>query len=433
MQQIDEAKQNRRFGRPVATGRRASLLCAILLLAMAGCAKKSQDGQVTSAPAFPPAPVRVALVSTRSVPVQLSNIGVVQPVAAVTLQSQVDGQLTRVNVKPGQNVKKGEILFQLDPAPFRAALLQAQATLLKDEATAQNDRVIARQQAQMLKLKAASPTEYLTAKYTAQAADAQVKADAALVQTARINLDYCTIRAPMNARAGNLQAFVGENIKAITTNLLTLNQLEPIYVAFSLPQSELPRLFAARKRKKHDELAVAAAIPGDTGPPITGRLVFLDNQIDQATGTINLMASFQNLDHRLWPGELVDAVVTLQVLPKAIVVPSQAVQVGQNGDYVYVVNQRKQAVMQPVTQAFVWNSWGVISKGLSPGQTVVTDGQLAIIPGHKVTIVRHGLIAGPSGPSASPSAISANTAIGGQGQTAPAPGSTTTSEKKAGL
>ncbi len=362
------------------------LLAIFLPILPTGCQKK-----LATHTAAPPVPVRVTLVSTRPIPVELSNIGTVQPVASVTLQSQLNGRLAAVLVKPGQNVKKGEILFKLDAAPFQAALLQAQATLLKDQASANNNSVIADQERQMLKLKAASPTEYLTAKYTAQAAAAQVQADEALIQTAKINLAYCTIRSPMDGRAGNLLAFTGQTVQAAATNLLVINQMRPIYVAFSLPQSNLNEILGARKFDSRLPIFVQAR--GQTRPPTRGYLSFVDNAVDAVTGSIQLMGTFANRNNMLWPGEYVNATLRVGLEKAAIVVPTSAVQVGQNGSYVFIVGKNNVARMQAVTEAFSYNNLAVISRGLTVGQTVITDGQISVVPGKSVNIVKKGLIA----------------------------------------
>ena len=333
---------------------------------------------------------------------ELTNIGVVQPVASVTLQSQVSGRLAAVLVKPGQNVKKREILFKLDAAPFQAALLQARATLLKDQAIASNNSVIANQERQMLKLKAASPTEYLQAKYTAQAAAAQVQADEAQIQTAKINLAYCTIRSPMDGRAGNLLAFTGQTVQATTTNLLVINQMQPIYVAFSLPQDNLTEILQARKR--NPRLPIIVKAHGQIGPPLTGYLSFVDNAVDAATGSVQFMGTFANNSKMLWPGEYVNATLQVGLRKKAIVVPSSAVEVGQNGSYVFIVGKNNIAQMQAVTEAFSYNNMAVISRGLSVGQMVITDGQISVVPGKPVEIVKKGLIAPAAGQVQSPGA-----------------------------
>lgn len=370
------------------------LVTIILPILLAGCQKKSvihTAGQ--------PVPVRVTMVSTRPIPIELSNIGVVQPLATVTLQSQVNGRLAAVLVKPGENVKKGEVLFKLDSAPFQAAVLQAQATYLKDKATANNSSVIADQERQMLKLKAASPTEYLQAKYTAQAAAAQVKADQALIQTAKINLAYCTIQSPMDGQAGNRLAFTGQTVQT-TTNLLVINQMQPIYVAFSLPQSNLYQILQARKSTPR--LPILVQTHGRLGPALHGYLSFIDNSVNAATGSIQLMGTFANRNKMLWPGEYVNATLRVGLKKNAIVVPTTAVEVGQDGSYVYIVGKHNVAQMQTVTEAFSYDNLAVISKGLSVGQTVITDGQLSVIPGKPVDIVKNGLVSPAAGRIKSP-------------------------------
>jgi len=357
-----------------------------ILLLLAGCQKQQQTQ-------IPPALVNVATATTQDIPVLLSNIGTVQAVSSVTLQSRVDGQIAQVDIKPGEVVKKGDVLFVLDKQPYQAALLQAQATLEKDQATALDDHVVEDQEQQLLKAGAASPTEFLVAKYLASSADGQVLADKGAVQTAQLNLNYCTITAPFDGKIGNLLAFVGTNVLTTTTNLAVLNQIEPIYVAFALDQQNLSQIKQAFDAG--EKLTVIAAIPGDAGPPPTGVLTFIDNQIS-SIGTILLMGTFQNQDQKLWPGQQVNATLQLSVLKNAVVVPSSAVQDGPNGTFVFVAQPDNTAKMVSVDEGVTYNGMSVINKGIQAGQIVITDGQLNVVPDGKIQIVRNGLIAGSS-------------------------------------
>jgi membrane fusion protein, multidrug efflux system len=363
-----------------------ALSAALLLLT--GCGKQNQQATI------PPALVSVATATTEDVPVLLSNIGTVQAVSSVTLQSQVNGQIAQVHVQPGNEVKTGDVLFTLDDRPYQAALLQAQGILLKDQATAKNDHTIADQEQQLLKQGAASPTEYLLAKYLADSADGQVKADQAAVQTAQLNLNYCTIGAPFDGKIGNLLAFAGTNVEATTTNLAVLNQIEPIYVAFAVPQQNLEQI--KEEFKSGVKLPLTVAIAGDTGAPPTGNLSFINNAVDSTTGTVMLMGTFDNQDQRLWPGQIVTATLQLNVLKGAVVVPADAVQTGPNGLFVFVAQPDSTAKMVTVDEGITYNGMTVINKGLQAGQTVITDGQLNVTPGGKIQIVPNGLVAGSS-------------------------------------
>lgn len=404
---------------PWGTDKQA-VLATIILMALAllpACSKPP-----TRAVAAPP-PVKVILAKSEDVPVDLSNIGIVQSVASVTLETQVDGIINAVLVKPGETVRKGQILFTLDSRPFVAALLQAQANLAQAQANvtvaqakldgyqaAYVDAAADWQRAQKMGTSsgALAITQFdayhstfdqakanvANGKASLVAARKAVDSAKANVTTAQINLGYCTIRSPLDGKAGNLQAFVGSNVKATTTNLLVINQMQPIYVSFSLPQSDLYQIRKARQTDS--KLPIYVRAHGDPGPPSRGFLSFIDNAIDDSTGSIQLMGTFANTHEELWPGEFVDATLQVAVQKHAVVVPIQAVQTGQNGLFVFVVKNHI-ARMQPITEKFSYNGLVVISKGLSPGETVVTDGQESVISGRPVEVVTKGLIA-PAAP-----------------------------------
>ncbi len=374
------------------------LLPTVVMLA--ACSKSA-----TGPPAAPPALVKIAVVRSENVPIELRNIGVVQPVASVTLQSQVDGVVKDVLVQPGQHVTKGQILFQLDARPFQAALAQAQANVTVDQARVGQCQAACTtaaanwQRAKKLGTSGgalsitqydAYHSSYQQAKYTLAAQVAQVQADRAVVQNNRVQLGYCTIRAPMDGKAGTLQAFAGTSVKTAATNLLVINQLQPIYVSFSLPQIDLPQIRQARL--KNSKLPVYARPAGAPKPRLKGYMSFIDNTINAATGSIQLMGTFANLRQRLWPSEFVNVTLQVGVIPHALVVPDQAVQTGQNGNFLFVV-RKNVAAIQPVTKAFTYHSLAVITKGLRMGDEVITDGQVNVIPGKAVRIVRASLIA----------------------------------------
>ncbi len=361
------------------------------LLGISGCSRPAA-GQSTKVKANQAAvPVHIATAEIAAVPVQISNIATVQAYRSVTVQSQVNGQIIAVAVHPGEEVKKGQVLFRIDPRLYQAALLQARATLAKDQATADNDRVSQQQEASLVKMSAASPTEYLLAKYTYQAAAAQVDADKAVVQTAEVNLNYCTISAPMNGRAGNLLAYPGTNVSATSTSLIVINELRPIYVAIALPQRYLVEVKSAWE--KNPQLPMVVTISGHAGARAGGHLSFIDNQVNATTGTVTLMGTFANTGEKLWPGELVNATLQVGELKNAVVVPANAVQVGQSGHYVYQVVAGDKVKMMPVQAGITWHGNTVISRGLQKGSVVVTDGQVRLQPGSRVQIVQHGLVA----------------------------------------
>ncbi len=402
----------------VKNGRTFSAGILLFVLAMLpACSKPA-----ATAKAAPP-PVNAVLVKQENIPVELGNIGVVQSVASVTLQAQVNGIISSVLIKPGEDVRKNQILFILDKRPFVAALMQARATLAQARANVivaqakldgyQAVYVDARADWLRAKKLGASGTALAITQYDAYkstydqakanvadgkaslvAARKAVDSDQALVTTAQINLGYCTIRSPLDGQAGNLQAYAGTDVQANTTNLLVINQMKPIYVSFSLPQSDLYQIRQAQK--KNPKLPVFVSTHGEPGQRLEGYLSFINNEVDDSTGSIQLMGTFANAHAELWPGQYVDATLQVAMQKQAVVIPIVALQTGQNGLFVFVIKNNI-ARMQPVTQAFTYNELAVISKGLTAGETVITDGQESVIPGKPVEVVANGLIAPATG------------------------------------
>jgi membrane fusion protein, multidrug efflux system len=349
------------------------------LLALTACA-----GTKAAPPAPSAVPVLAATVEQRDVPQQVKAIGNVEPYSTVSIKTQITGELTAVFFKEGEEVKKGQLLFELDKRPFEAALKQAEGMLAKDEAQAANARLQARRYAELNKAGVVSKEENDQMQSNADALDASVTADKAAVQNARVQLIYCSIYSPINGRTGTLVLHRGNMIKANDNPaLVTINQVEPIYVTFTVPEqylAEIKRYAGSRK------LRVQAVIPDDSRGPIDGRLSFIDNSVDQTTGTIKLKGEFPNTDRRLWPGQFVNAVLTLREQPNAIVVPSQAVQNGQQGQFVFVIKDDMTVEARPVAIVQSTDGLAVVQKGLAAGERVVTDGQLRLAPGAKVQI-----------------------------------------------
>jgi multidrug efflux system membrane fusion protein len=321
---------------------------------------------------------------TRSVPVTEVAVGTVEAISTVQVRSQVTGRLAKVHFAEGDEVQAGQPLFTIDQQPFQVALDQANAALARDMAQADNA------QAQLARLKnlldrGLVPREqYETQLATAAALKATTDADRAAVAAAELNLQYTRILAPATGRTGALQAHEGDLIQAAgQMPLVVTNQLAPIYVTFSVPGRLLDTI---RRLQRNAPLRVQAAVPGSTGEaPARGRLTFIDNSVDPATGTIKLKATFDNAGNRLWPGQFVDATLFLSVEPEAIVVPSVAVQASQTGPYVFVVDDESRAEMRPVTVARTEGRDSVIATGLTAGEVVVTDGHLRLTPGVRVT------------------------------------------------
>jgi multidrug efflux system membrane fusion protein len=314
-------------------------------------------------------------------PVELRAIGTVQASNTVTVRARVGGILARVHFREGQDVKEGDVLFTLDRGPLEAELKQAQANLSRSQAQLDNARKDAERYAELARQGFVARQQADQAQTAAAALEATVRADRAVVENARIQLGYGIIRAPISGRTGALLVHEGDLIKATDTALVVLNQLRPVDIAFALPERELPEI---RARSAEGSLTVTARAP-QGGPAVgAGRLSFIDNRVDPGTGTIQLKASFSNEEGGLWPGQFVDVHLTVAVDPAAVVVPSPAVQVGQSGRYVFVVKPDQTADLRQVRVAREVGEETVIASGVAPGETVVTEGQLRLVPGAKV-------------------------------------------------
>ena len=293
------------------------------------------------------------------------------------------GRLAKVHFEEGQEVEAGQVLFTIDPAPFQVALEQATAILARDTAQAQNaDAQVARLK-NLLDRGLIPREQYDTLVSTAAALKATTDADRAAVTAAQINLQYTTIAAPASGRTGALQAHVGDLVQANGNNnsppLVVVNQMAPIYVTFSVPGKSLDSI---RRFQRTAPLKVTARLTGVTdAEAASGRLTFVDNTVDAQTGSIRLKATFANENRSLWPGQFLDVSLLLTTEPHAVVVPSLAVQAGQQGPYVFVIDAQQQAELRPVSVARIEGDESVIASGITPGEVVVTDGQLRLTPG----------------------------------------------------
>ena len=343
-------------------------------------------------------PVTVATVGQKTVPLQLHAIGHVQTYATVAVKTQVGGELQRVHFKEGQDVRKGDLLFTIDPRPFEAQLKQVEANLARDQAQLENARREVHRYEELVKKEYVAHQQYDQTLTTATALEATVRADQAAVDNAKLQLFYCFIHSPIDGRTGNLLVHQGNIVKAndttplgpgpsgstsVSVPLVTINQLSPIYVAFSVPEQHLPEI---KKYMAAGKLQVDAIIPHDEGQPTHGELTFIDNAVDSATGTIQLKATFPNHDEALWPEQFVNVVLTLAMQANVVVVPSQAVQTGQTGPYVFVIQPDLAVESRPVVVDREVGAETVVQEGLKPGEQVVTDGQLRLSPGAKVEI-----------------------------------------------
>ncbi len=355
------------------------LVLAALLAISVSCSSGVKKPQTTQGPV----PVTVATVVLENVPIRVSAIGNAEAFATVTVKPQVSGQLTSVLFTEGQDVRKGQRLFTIDPRPYEQALKQSEALFAKDNALAQQATADAAQYASLAKQQFVSQdlSDHYRATATAQAATAQ--ADEALVENARLQLAYCAIASPIDGRAGSLLVDEGNVVQANTTPLVTINTISPIYVTFTLPERSLSDV---RSAFAQGEMKVEA-LPSDGGKePSEGTLVFIDNSVDSASGTFLLKGLFANRDERLWPGEYLTVVLTLGVQRDVPVIPAHAVQEGQNGEYVFVVGPDRKVESRPVVLSHTVGDEAVIAKGLQAGEIVVTDGQLLLAPSALVEV-----------------------------------------------
>ncbi|MGD0885462.1 MAG: efflux RND transporter periplasmic adaptor subunit [Thermodesulfovibrionales bacterium] len=328
--------------------------------------------------------VSAATVIQKAVPVQIRAIGNVEAYSTVGVKSQIGGELARVDFREGQDVNKGDLLFIIDPRPYEAALQQADANLAKDMAQLENAREEVRRYAELVKKGYVAQEQYDQIRTNSASLDATVNADKAASENARLQVKYCYIYSPITGRLGSLMSNQGNLIKAnADTAMVVINQVQPIYVTFSVPEENLADI---KKYMAAGKVPVQAVIGNDAGHPEEGVLSFVDNAVDVTTGTIKLKATFVNKDKRLWPGQFVNAITTLTSQPNAIVVPSQALQTGQEGQYVFVIKSDLTVESRPVVPSRTVEGETVVGKGLQPGEQVVTDGQLRLVPGTKIEI-----------------------------------------------
>ena len=327
-------------------------------------------------------PVAVAPAVRKTVPVQMKAIGTVEAYQTVSVRSQITAQIRRVLLKEGQDVKRGDLLIELDCRSIEAALRQAEANLARDRAQARYAREQERRYEDLVNREYVARDQYDQIRANAEALEAAVKADEAAVESSRVQMQYCSIHSPIDGRAGMLKVDQGNVIKADDTELLTINQMRPINVAFASPERDLPTL---RKHFAEKKIDADAFLPGEDRPE-KGTLTIIDNAVNASTGTIALKALFVNRDKRLVPGQFVDILLTLATRSDAVVVPTKAVEQGQEGQYVFVVRPDSKVEMRPVTAGQTVGDDTVILTGLQPGEQVVTEGQMRLTPGAKVTI-----------------------------------------------
>ena len=329
-------------------------------------------------------PVLVATAIQKAVPLQIRAVGNVEPYTTVSVKSQVTGVLQQAHFKEGQDVKKGQLLFTVDPRPFEAALKQAEANMARDNAQLKNLREQVRRYAELVEKNYVSREQYDQIRTNADAAESVVDADKAAVDNAKVQLSYCYIYAPVSGRVGSLLINEGNLIRLNDgAPLVVINQINPINVTFAVPEQNLADL---KRHMAGGKLKADARFQSDEGRPEQGVLAFVDNAVDRSTGTIKLKAEFINQERRLWPGQFVNVALTLATQADAVVIPSEAVQVGQEGQYVFVVKADKRVEVRPVTLGSTNEGLAIIAKGLAVGEQVVREGQFLLGPESRVDI-----------------------------------------------
>jgi multidrug efflux system membrane fusion protein len=367
------ARASRRSPR-LALAAPALALALAALLAVSGCGKAKPRAQRIA--------VTVARVELRNVPLQVLATGTVEPIQGADVGSQVGGVITRIPLREGQEVAAGQVLVELDPRPFHAAVEQAKGVLARDQAQLTSARIASDRADKLFEQNLISAADHDQANAAAGALRAAVQADSGTLANARLNLEYASIRSPISGRTGSLNVHVGDLVKAATSDpLVTVNQMRPIRVRFTLPQDQI----ALVQRYQRADPRVFVHASGDS-TEVEGRLAFVDNAVDQSTGTILLKGEFANRDGRLWPGEMVEVRLVLALETGAVVVPAPAVTNGQQGAYVYVLNADSTASPRPIQLKRADDVIAVVASGLKPGETVVTDGQFRLAPGIRVLV-----------------------------------------------
>jgi multidrug efflux system membrane fusion protein len=327
-------------------------------------------------------PITAAAAVRKPMPLEVSVIGTAEAYSTVAVRAQMTGELTSVNFQQGEDVQAGRELFTLDRRPLEAALQQATANLARDSAQAANAKAIVERYEQLVERGIVAREQRDTARASVAALEATLAADRAAVENAKVQLQYATIRAPISGRTGALMVHAGNLVRANDqTPLVTINQVSPIYVSFAFPEALLPDL---RRYMARGSLRVEARPASGEGSLALGRITFVDNAVDQTTGTIKIKGTFPNEDQWLWPGQFVNVVVRLATESAAVVVPSIAVQTGPDGYYVYLVKADETVEMRRITVARVAGAETVIKDGLAAGDSVVTDGHLRLVPGSRV-------------------------------------------------
>ena len=366
--------------------KRSSVVAALVFVAVVGGGaylyqqrQVATAGVAKSASAPPrPTPVTVAAVEQRDVPLRLNVVGRTEALSSVTLKARIDGQITGVQFKPGEHVRRGQAMVTLDARALQAQLQQSEANLARDRAQLDRAKADLVRNQDLLTKGFISTATLDGFRATVDTLEATIKADLAAVDLAKVNLSYTVITSPMDGVTGAVLAFTGGSVKANDTSLVVINQLRPIYATFAVPENQLAEIGRDRAASK---LKVEARAPGNAGPTFVGELVFIDNTVDSTTGTIQMKAKFDNADERLTPGQFVEISMTLREIAGAIVMPAEALQAGPNGNFVYVAKPDQTVEIRRVRTLPAGKDRLIVETGLAPGDKVVTDGQLRLTPG----------------------------------------------------
>jgi membrane fusion protein, multidrug efflux system len=354
------------------------LVCSLSVL-LTACAKKDP-------PSFdrPPAPVTVATAVSQDVPLYLDEVGRTVAREVVSVQPQVSGTITEIRFADGVDLKKGDPLFTIDPRPFQAQLTAAEANLAQSKAALDFAKIQFARVQDLVESKAIARQDYDTRKNAVEVGEAQVEQNKAAVESARLNLEYTSIRSPIDGRAGRRLVDIGNVVTANTTTLLTIERMDPIYADFTVTEIDFPNV---KRNAGKRPLRVEVRLPDEPSKPEAGQLTFLDNAVQSSSGTVLLRATVPNPARHLWPGQFVNVRLVLDTLPKAVLVPAAATQDSAKGPFVYVIKTDSTAELRPVTLGQRQGDLVVVEQGLQPGERVVTVGQLGVMPGAKVRVV----------------------------------------------
>jgi len=366
----------------------AAALACLFAVVSVGCGRNNQQKFQR-----PPASVTVAPAVGQDVPVYLDSIGTAVAREVVSIQPQVSGRITRIHFADGANLKKGDILFTIDPRPFEAQLHSAEATLAEKKAQYELAKIQFNRYKELWETKAVSKQEFDQRKNTLDMADAQVKHSQAAVETARLNLEYCTIRSPIDGRAGQRLVDIGNVVAANTGSLLVIQRLDPIYADFTITENDLT---SVQQNMAQGTLKVEVRLPEENSKPKDGKLSFLDNAVQAGTGTVKLRATIPNSDHHFWPGRFVKVRLVLSTLHQAVLIPASATQLSAKGPFVYVVKEDSKAELRPVKLGQRQDKSVVVAQGLKQGERVIVTGQMGVMPGGGVRVEEpHSVVSSP--------------------------------------